>query len=138
MDLFFRSALFPLIVIGLLVYLGTQTLRGEDETRLPYSEVKLLVSADPERVEELTFRPNDREVVVKLTDGTRIKADYPRASTSPVFAPPSAEGAVRENRGSSWAWGLTPLLPFALLFALVIVLASRRQGRISNEDLRAP
>jgi ATP-dependent Zn protease len=137
MDLF-RRALFPLIVISLLVYLATQNLRGGDETRLPYSEVKLLVSSHPERVEELTFRPNDREVVVKLTDGTRIKADYPRASTSPVFAPPRAEGPVREDGGWSWVWGITPLLPFALLFALIIFLATRRQGRISNEDLRAP
>jgi hypothetical protein len=87
MDLFLRRALFPLIVISVLVYLASQTLMGEDETRLPYSEVKLLVSSHPERVDELTFRPNEREVVLKLTDGTRIKADYPRASTPPVFEP---------------------------------------------------
>ena len=87
MDLFLRRALFPLIVISVLVYLASQTLMGEDETRLPYSEVKLLVSSNPDRVDELTFRPNEREVVLKLTDGTRIKADYPRASTPPVFEP---------------------------------------------------
>jgi hypothetical protein len=95
-----RNTLFPLIVISVLVYLASQTLMGEDETRrpetrLPYSEVKLLVSSHPERVDELTFRPNSREVVLRLMDGQIIKADYPRASTPPVFEPPMAEGAVR-------------------------------------------
>ncbi len=75
--------------------------------------------------------------MLKLTNGTRITADYPRAST-PAFEPPLAEGAVREDTGSFWSrWAIAPLLPFALLVALVILLANRRQSRISNEDLRA-
>jgi hypothetical protein len=76
--------------------------------------------------------------VLKLTNGTRITADYPRASTPPAFESPLAEGAVREDTGSFWSrWAIAPLLPFALLVALVILLANRRQSRISNEDLRA-
>ena len=133
-----RNTLFPLIVISVLVYLASQTLMGEDETRLPYSEVKLLVLSDPERVDELTFRPNEREVVLKLTNGTKIKADYPRASTPPAFEPPMGEGAVREATSSFWSrWASSPLLLFALFVALAIFLSHLRRSRISNEDLRA-
>jgi ATP-dependent Zn protease len=129
-----------MIVIVLLAYLGSQTLVGEDETRLPYSEVRQIVFSHPETVDELTFRPNERTVVLKLTNGTTIRADYPRAAT-PAFEPPMAQGAARDSKdtGSFWSrWAIGPLLPFALLVALVIFLANRRQSRISNEDLRAP
>ena len=137
MDRFFKTALFPLIVIVLLVYLASQTLMGEDETELPYSEVKLLVSSHPERVDELTFRPNEREVVLQLTNGTRIKSDYPRASTPPAFEPPLAEGVAREDTSSFWSrWAISPLLLF-VPFVFFALWASRRQSRISNEDLRA-
>ncbi len=42
MNRFFRSALFPLIVIVLLVYLASQTLipRGEAEKKLTYSQLR--------------------------------------------------------------------------------------------------
>ena len=134
-----RNSLFPLIVISVLVYLASQTLMGKDETKLPYSEMQQLVFSHPERVDELTFRPNQRKVVLKLTDGTTIRADYPRAATPAAFEPPMAEGAARDK--SSWwsRWPNSPLLPFALLFGVgfLIYLSSRRQSRISNEDLRA-
>ena len=139
-----RNTLFPLIVIVLLAYLASQTLMGDDERKVPYSEVRRLVFSDPQRVDELTFRPNERRVVLKLTNGTTFRADYPRASTPPAFEPPMAQGAGRDARdtGPSWARGsnLVSLLPFILLFGfgvLVVGLGRRNRRRISNEDFRA-
>jgi hypothetical protein len=87
-----RNTLFPMIVIVLLVYLASQNLMGEDETKLPYSDVQRLVFSHPEQVDELTFRPNERTVVLKLSKGTTIRADYPRAATPAAFEPPMASG----------------------------------------------
>jgi ATP-dependent Zn protease len=139
-----RNSLFPLIVIVLLAYLASRTLMGDDERKVPYSEMRRLVFGDPQRVEELTFRPNERRVVLKLTNGTTFRADYPRASTPAAFEPPMAQGAARDAKdtGSWWARGstLTSLLPFILLFgfgSVVVVLSRRQRRRISNEDFRA-
>jgi ATP-dependent Zn protease len=139
-----RNTLFPLIVIVLLAYLASQNLMGGDERKVPYSEVRRLVFSDPQRVDELTFRPKERIVVLNLTNGTTFMADYPRASTPPAFEPPMAQGADRDAKdtGSWWARGstLTSLLPFILLFGfgvLVVVLGRRNRRRISNEDFRA-
>ena len=44
MNRFFRSALFPLIVIVLLVYLASQTLmKGEKQEKVTYSELQTQV-----------------------------------------------------------------------------------------------
>ena len=135
-----RNALFPMIVIVVLVYLASQTrMGGGEEQKLPYSEVQRLVFAYPERVDELTFRPNERKVVLKLTNGTTIRANYPRAATPPAFEPPMAQGAASDSddKGSFWSrWAIGPLLLFAP-FVLIAFWANRRQSRISNEDLRA-
>ena len=50
MSRFFRSALFPLIVIVLLVYLASQTLlpRSESAEKVTYSELIGRVNTDPE------------------------------------------------------------------------------------------
>jgi hypothetical protein len=71
LDRFLRSALFPLIVIVLLVYLASETLLGGDgsEKIVSYAEVQQLVRGAPERIGTVTFRPNVREVVVKLDNG---------------------------------------------------------------------
>jgi hypothetical protein len=133
-----RNTLFPLIVIVLLAYLASQTLMGDDERKVPYSEVRRLVFSDPQRVDELTFRPNERTVVLKLTNGTTFRADYPRAST-PAFEPPMAQGAQRdaEGTGSWWAQWPTLAFPLLLLFGfLAVALNSRERRRISNEDFR--
>jgi hypothetical protein len=49
---FTRSALFPLIVIVLLVYLASQTLLADDTPRskVPYSEVAQMVRTEPDAI----------------------------------------------------------------------------------------
>ena len=59
MNRFFRSALFPLIVIVLLVYLASQTLMGGDknEKKYTYSEVQGLVRDKPQHHREGHLQP---------------------------------------------------------------------------------
>ena len=58
MNRFFRSALFPLVVIVLLVYLASQTLmpRRDSGQKITYSE--LIQQTRQGNVSEVTFSPN--------------------------------------------------------------------------------
>ena len=60
MNRFFRSALFPLIVIVLLVYLASQTLipKRQDEKKVTLSE--LIQQVDSGNVNEVLFTPTKR------------------------------------------------------------------------------
>ena len=81
MNRFFRSALFPLIVIVLLVYLASQTLipKSKAAEKQTYSQVISTVQNDPGSIKEVVFNPSKLEVVVTPTDpqAKKIKVNYP-------------------------------------------------------------
>jgi hypothetical protein len=115
---FFRSALFPLIVIVLLVYLASQTLMADDPPtqQLAYAEAQRLLREHPERIDEITLRPNERTARIRLTDGTQAKT------------PPGKNGS-----SDSWLFGLAA---FVIVAAIAIVLQNRSRSR-DEEDLTA-
>jgi cell division protease FtsH len=141
LDRFLRSALFPLIVIVLLVYLASETLLGDDgsEKIVSYAEVQQLVRDAPERIDTVTFRPNVREVVVKLDNGTRLRARYPatkdQRALERMIVANSGTGNSESNGSSGWWTILTALLPFVLLFGFWVHLMNRTQRRRSSETL---
>ena len=77
MSRFFRSALFPLIVIVLLAYLASHTLlRGSDDTKkITYSQ--LIEQVERGEVKEVLFVPKSRAIEGKLADGEKFKVNYP-------------------------------------------------------------
>jgi cell division protease FtsH len=131
---FFRSALFPLIVIVLLVYLASQTLMGggKDTKKYTYSQLQSQVRNDHESVKEVVFGPNKREVTAKLTDGTKIKTHYPSDESQEAFEQLLIKKGVEfDSKGtgsSAWWTILTSLLPFVLLFGFWIFLMNQVQG----------
>src|SRR5678815_1312894 len=74
---FFRSALFPLVVIVLLVYLASQTLipRRGNEQKITYSE--LISQTKAGNVSEVQFNPPRQQIKATLTGGRKIKVNYP-------------------------------------------------------------
>ncbi|HZG34910.1 MAG TPA: ATP-dependent zinc metalloprotease FtsH [Gaiellaceae bacterium] len=132
MNRFFRSALFPLIVIVLLVYLASQTLipRGEKETKATYSE--LIKQAESGNVQEVLFTPNRQQIDATLVGGDKVKVNY----VSPESALALESILKRENveydsKGTGGAWWsslLITMLPFALLIAFWIFLMNQVQG----------
>jgi cell division protease FtsH len=129
---FFRSALFPLIVIVLLVYLASQTLiprRGE-ERKVTYSE--LIKQAKAGAVEDVTFNPNRRQISATLSGGQKIKVNYPSDQSQFNFQQILEQENVTfdsKGTGSSW-WSslLISLLPFVLLIGFWIFLMNQVQG----------
>jgi cell division protease FtsH len=133
---FFRSALFPLIVIVLLVYLASQTLMGGDknEKKWSYSQVLAHVRNEPSSVEKVKFDPNKRSITMELraTDQPTIKSNYPSDESQRAFERDLIERDVAfdsKGTGSSW-WGslLISILPFVILIAFWIFLMNQVQG----------
>jgi cell division protease FtsH len=139
MNRFFRSALFPLIVIVLLVYLASQTLMGsEPKEKVTYSQLQQRVVSDPDQFKEIVANPSKQELTVELAPtggedkGEKYKVAYPSPESLRDF-----EAKMRDNNvqfdsktigGSPWWSLLTSLLPFVLLFGFWIFLMNQVQG----------
>jgi ATP-dependent Zn protease len=141
-----RRALFPLIVIVLLVYLASQTLfptkdRGD---RIAYGDLIERVDRSPETVEEVVFVPRSNGIRVTLRDGSKLETNYPTKPSQLEFQHLLRDRHVHfESRGtgdSAWWSIMTYLLPFALFVGFWIFLTSRVRARRADEappDLRA-
>ena len=83
MNRFFRSALFPLFVIVLLVYLASQTLipHGKSAAKLTYSDFRADIPAG--KVDSAEFNPSKRQISGKLTDGKKYSVHYPADQSVP-------------------------------------------------------
>jgi cell division protease FtsH len=132
---FFRSALFPLIVIVLLVYLASQTLMGGDknEKKLTYSEVQGLVRDNPSDVDKVLFTPNKRQITVELkNDQPTAKANYPSDQSQLAFERLLKQKGVKYDSKGTGGFSLTSLLisvlPFLLLIGFWIFLMNQVQG----------
>jgi cell division protease FtsH len=139
MNRFFRSALFPLIVIVLLVYLASQTLMSDKpKEKTTYSQLQQRVDSNHDSIESITANPNKQELTVQLKPtggeekGEKFKVAYPSPESLRDF-----ERQIRAQQitfdsksigGSPWWSLLTSLLPFVLLFGFWIFLMNQVQG----------
>jgi cell division protease FtsH len=129
---FFRSALFPLFVIVLLVYLASQTLipHGKSAAKLTYSDFRAAIPQ--QKVETAEFNPSKRQISGKLTDGKKYSVHYPADQSVPGIETALDNNHVEyDSKGTgNWSWigFFTSLLPFVLLFAFWIFLMNQVQG----------
>ena len=138
MNRFFRSALFPLVIIAALVWLALQTLGGgkSDKTKLTLYDVQQKIEAcqpaGPCGIQDVVFNPNKRQLKVTLADGKKAYVHYPSDQSAPELEQSMQEHGVNydsKGTGSSPWWSiLTSLLPFVLLFGFWIFLMNQVQG----------
>jgi cell division protease FtsH len=133
MNRFFRSALFPLIVIVLLVYLASQTLLpGRSEQRkMTYSQA--IAAVKNGAVDEALFNPNRQEIKLTLAvSGDKVKVNYPTPQSATQFQNLlEKENVTFDSKGtgsSTWWSLLINLLPFVLLIGFWIFLMNQMQG----------
>jgi cell division protease FtsH len=133
---FFRSALFPLIVIVLLVWLASQTLlpRSGDAQKVTYSElINKVESCEPGScsVSSVLFSPKGRSIEA-MVDGKKVKVNYPSDQAQIEFQQElETKGIPFDSKGtgdSAWWSILTYLLPFVLFFGFWIFLMNQVQG----------
>jgi cell division protease FtsH len=139
---FFRSALFPLIIIAALVWLALQTLgsHGPKQAKETYSQLLTRVETQPDTIQSVQFVPNKQEIDATISDqGQQRKVVVHYATDQAQFHFQQAlEAAQTKNPqlifdskgvGSSPWWSiLTSLLPFVLLFGFWIFLMNQVQG----------
>ena len=134
MSRFFRSALFPLIVIAAIVWLATQTLvtTGKKAEKTTYSAVINQAKNDPASIREVVFNPSKREIAVYGADGKKQIVHYPSDQSQVQFQDTLQKQKIAfdsKGTGSSPWWSiLTSLLPFVLLFGFWIFLMNQVQG----------
>jgi cell division protease FtsH len=133
---FFRSALFPLIIIVVLAYLAMQTLTGPDKKaeKKTTSELIAEIQRDPSNFEQVTFDPRKQSLTAELkgTDDEKIVVNYASPESVPRLERILTENNVKYDSkgtgGSPWWSLLTALLPFIILIAFWIFLMNQVQG----------
>ncbi|HKI92766.1 MAG TPA: ATP-dependent zinc metalloprotease FtsH [Gaiellaceae bacterium] len=141
MNRFFRSALFPLIIIAALVWLALQTLgsHGTKQEKATYSQLVQMVQQSPKQIDTVTFVPTKQEIDATLTNGKKIVVNYASNQDEHAFqqqlqdavATGAAPNLTYDSKGvgsSPWWSILTSLLPFVLLFGFWIFLMNQVQG----------
>ncbi|MBA3331875.1 MAG: ATP-dependent metallopeptidase FtsH/Yme1/Tma family protein, partial [Actinobacteria bacterium] len=136
MNRFFRSALFPLIIIVVLAYLAMNALTGNDEKAVKesYSQLYERVQTDADSIEKVLFTPRKQQITATLTDedSTKIVVNYPTPDSQIRFERALAKYEVAydsKGTGSSPWWSLlTAFLPFVILIAFWIFLMNQMQG----------
>jgi len=131
---FLRSALFPVVVITLIVWLGTQTLMSH-KTKAPRettSQANDLVKTNAQSIDEVIFNPNKHQAEFRLKEGKKFSVYY-ATDQAQLRMQTSMEdhGVTYDSKGigtSAWWSILTSLLPFVLLFGFWIFLMNQVQG----------
>jgi cell division protease FtsH len=134
MNRFFRSALFPLVVIVLLVWLASQTLipHGKSEAKFTYSE--FIQHAQSRDVGNVEFNPSKRSITGTIpSDGDKkFTVHYPADQSVPgitrVLESNDIKFDSKGTGGFSWVSAFFSLLPFIILIAFWIFLMNQVQG----------
>jgi cell division protease FtsH len=132
---FFRSALFPLVVIVLLVWLASQTLipHSKSATKTTYSQ--FLTYARQGNVDNVVISPSKHSISFTIPGNPDKKATvhYPAdqsipAITSALESHTNVNFDSKGTGGFSWVSAFFSLLPFIILIAFWIFLMNQVQG----------
>ncbi len=132
MNRFFRSALFPLVVIVLLVWLASQTLipHGKSTTKLHLSD--FITAAKQGQVRNVEINPSKRSIAYENNDGKNVTVHYPADQSIPQITDIlQSKGVTYDSKGTggfSWVSAFFSLLPFIILIAFWIFLMNQVQG----------
>jgi cell division protease FtsH len=131
---FFRSALFPLIIIAALVWLALQTLGAHGTKTTPLSTAQLyqdIRGPNSAQVTGVTIDPNKQSISATVA-GKKVSVHYATPQSEAAIEALMLKNKVDFNSkgvGSSPWWSiLTSLLPFVLLFGFWIFLMNQVQG----------
>jgi cell division protease FtsH len=131
---FFRSALFPLVIIAALVWLALQTLGGHSSKTTTHTTFAFVhdIENAPGQIQSVVIDPNKRKFNVKQNDGTKYSVHYASDQREAQIEDAMQKANITYNSkgtGSSPWWSiLTSLLPFVLLFGFWIFLMNQVQG----------
>jgi cell division protease FtsH len=134
---FFRSALFPLVIIAALVWLALQTLGGNNTKSQATTTSQFIKDVQSGQIDTsqnpVTIDPNKQSITATLANnqGT-VTVHYPTdQSEYAIEHLLKTKGVTYNSKGvgsSPWWSILSSLLPFVLLFGFWIFLMNQVQG----------
>ncbi|HZR94075.1 MAG TPA: ATP-dependent metallopeptidase FtsH/Yme1/Tma family protein, partial [Gaiellaceae bacterium] len=133
MNRFFRSALFPLIIIAALVWLALQTLGSHGTKSASWTTSRLYqqIRQEPSTVGNVVIDPNKQSITATIGN-QQVTVHYASPESEARLERTMLAKQVDFNSkgvGSSPWWSiLTSLLPFVLLFGFWIFLMNQVQG----------
>jgi cell division protease FtsH len=133
---FFRSALFPLIILVVLAWVAMNTLTGNDQKveKKTTSQLIDIAENDPSSIDNVVFDPNKQQITATMSDGqkTKIVVHYASEEAQLEFQNILQDNNIvwdSKGTGSSPWWSLlTAILPFVILIAFWIFLMNQVQG----------
>jgi cell division protease FtsH len=130
---FFRSALFPLVIIAALVWLALQTLGTHSGKSHPESTAQFIGAVEAGQVQGLvTIDPNKQSISATVANLGKVSVHYATPQSEAALEKKMLSNGVDFNSkgvGTSPWWSiLTSLLPFVLLFGFWIFLMNQVQG----------
>jgi len=131
---FFRSALFPLVVIVLLVWVASQTLIPHSKSEKKATLSQFIQLAKQGNVDNVVFSPSKRSIsaVVTSQGDKKITVHYPADESVPqitrVLEDKNIDFDSKGTGGFSWVSAFFSLLPFIILIAFWIFLMNQVQG----------
>jgi cell division protease FtsH len=131
---FFRSALFPLVVIVLLVWLASQTLIPHSKSEKKVTLSEFIQDAKQGDVRNVIFNPSKRSISFTIPSQQDKKATvhYPADQSVPqiqsVLETKDLSFDSKGTGGFSWVSAFFSLLPFIILIAFWIFLMNQVQG----------
>ncbi len=133
MTRFFKSALFPILIVVVLAFFA-QKLIGGSHSSNNYNYGNLVTQIKQGQVQSANFNQKNDTVSVVLTNGGgKYSTGYPndalRTLTSDIIAKEGPQAvAVQGESSSAWASILIYLLPFVLMIGLWFLLVNQVQG----------
>ena len=134
MNRFFRSALFPLVVIVLLVWVASQTLIPHSKSEKKATLSQFIQLAKQGNVDNVVFSPSKHSIsaVVTSQGDKKITVHYPADESVPaitrVLEDKNIDFDSKGTGGFSWVSAFFSLLPFIILIAFWIFLMNQVQG----------
>jgi len=129
---FFRSALFPILIVIVLAFFAQRLINtGEQEEAPTYNEFITQIQNDPGSIEKLTFNQKNHTVEVVETDKTEYSTGYlPEQEDRLINIAErnDIETRIEGTGGGGILSFLTYLLPFILIFAFWFFLLNQMQG----------
>ncbi|TML82814.1 MAG: cell division protein FtsH, partial [Actinobacteria bacterium] len=132
MNRFFRSALFPLFVIVVLVYLASQTLLPHGKAAKKFTYSTFITEVQGDNVKSAEFSPSKRSISFTENNGAKGTVHYPADQAVPQLTTLMEDHGVnfdsKGTGGFSWIGILVSMLPFVILIAFWIFLMNQVQG----------
>jgi cell division protease FtsH len=131
---FFRSALFPLVVIVLLVWVASQTLIPHSKSEKKDTLSEFITLAKQKNLDNVVFNPSKHSISANdTTNGDKkITVHYPADQSVPGITRVLEDKGInfdsKGTGGFSWVSAFFSLLPFIILIAFWIFLMNQVQG----------